>query len=64
MNLKAHPGMKQAIKKLIGASWQTKLFVFMLVLYMIATVWTTAQAYLRLAYSRSDWPENTINTDS
>lgn len=33
---------------------QTKFFIFMWVIYMIAIAWTTIQAYARLAYSRSD----------
>lgn len=43
-----------------NAHRQTKFFIFMLALYMIALLWTTAQAYARLAYSRSDISTPTI----
>jgi hypothetical protein len=33
---------------------QTQYFIFTLVIYMTAIIWTTIQAYARLAYSRSD----------
>ena len=46
--------MWQAIKMFKGANRQTKYFVFTLVLYTVALIWTTLQAYARLEYSRSD----------
>ncbi len=46
--------MWQAIKKFKNAHRQTQFFIFMWAIYLIALVWTTAQAYARLAYSRSD----------
>lgn len=49
--------MQQEIKTKMKISWQTFLFIFMLVLYMAAIVWTTVQTYARLSYNRSDWPE-------
>lgn len=57
--------MIEQIKKFVTSSWQTKLFIFMLLLYMVALAWTTVQSYVRLAYNRSDWPEEThIKTES
>jgi hypothetical protein len=46
--------MWRALKMFKNAHPQTKFFVFMWAIYMIAIVWTTVQAYARLAYSRSD----------
>jgi hypothetical protein len=46
--------MWQALKMFKNAHRQTKLFVLMWAIYMIALGWTTVQAYARLAYSRSD----------
>lgn len=46
--------MWRTLKMFQKAHRQTKFFVFMFALYMIAILWTTAQAYARLAYSRSD----------
>lgn len=48
--------MWQALKKFDKAHRQTKFFVFTFLIYMIAMVWTTIQAYGRLVYSRSDAP--------
>lgn len=39
---------------------QTKFFIFMFALYMIAIIWTTIQAYARLEYSRSDFTKPII----
>ncbi|MBS4164566.1 Uncharacterized protein PRO82_001896 [Candidatus Protochlamydia amoebophila] len=44
----------QTIKLLREANRQTKFFIFMFVLYTLALIWTTVQAYARLEYSRSD----------
>ena len=46
--------MRQAIEAFLKSNRQTKFFIFMGALYMIALAWTTIQAYARLAYSRSD----------
>jgi len=46
--------MRRVFKIFKKAHPQTKFFVFMWAIYMIALVWTTSQAYARLAYSRSD----------
>lgn len=46
--------MWQTIKKFKEANRQTKFFIFMWALYMVAIVWTTIQAYSRLEYSRTD----------
>ena len=46
--------MWSAIKRFKDANRQTKYFIFTVALYMIALIWTTAQAYARLEYSRSD----------
>lgn len=42
------------INQFKSASRQTKYFILTLLLYMIAMIWTTVQAYARLEYSRSD----------
>lgn len=46
--------MWQAIKLFKDSGWQTKLFILICAIYMLAMVWTTIQAYARLQYSRSD----------
>lgn len=46
--------MWRALKMFKNAHSQTKFFIFMWAIYMIALAWTTVQAYARLAYSRSD----------
>ena len=46
--------MWRTLQMFKNAHRQTKLFIFMWVIYMIALAWTTVQAYARLAYSRSD----------
>lgn len=46
--------MLQAIRRFKNAKPQTKLFIFMGIMYGAAMLWTTVQAYARLAYSRSD----------
>jgi hypothetical protein len=46
--------MWRALKMFKKAHRQTKFFIFMWAIYMIALVWTTVQAYVRLAYSRGD----------
>lgn len=45
--------MWQAIKSFKDSNRQTKFFIFMIAVYMIALAWTTIQAYARLEYSRS-----------
>lgn len=54
--------MWQKIKQFKNANRQTKIFVFMGAIYMIAMIWTTAQAYARLGYSRSDHTPIVIQT--
>lgn len=54
--------MWQAIKRFKNSSRQTKIFILMGALYMIAMIWTTVQAYARLNYSRSDAPSIVIQT--
>jgi hypothetical protein len=44
----------QAIKTFKGSNRQTKYFIFMWMLYIVALIWTTVQAFARLEYSRSD----------
>ncbi|MCE2983474.1 MAG: hypothetical protein LW832_07905 [Parachlamydia sp.] len=44
----------QLLKKLLQLDRQTKFFIFNLLLYAAALIWTTAQAYARLDYSRSN----------
>lgn len=46
--------MWKTLSKFKNANRQTKVFIFMGALYIIAMVWTTVQAYARLNYSRSD----------
>lgn len=46
--------MWQTIKRFKNANRQTKIFVLMGSLYVLAMIWTTVQAYARLSYSRSD----------
>lgn len=46
--------MWKAIQMFKASHKQTKYFIFTLVLYMVAILWTTFQAYARLEYSRSD----------
>lgn len=46
--------MWQTVKMFKNAHRQTKFFIFMWAIYMIALGWTTVQAYSRLTYSRSD----------
>lgn len=45
--------MLRWIKLYREASPQTKYFILTWVVYSIAIVWTTAQAYARLEYSRT-----------
>ncbi len=47
--------MRQMLKAFRNSHLQTKLFVLTLLLYMIALVWTTLQAYARLEYSRTGY---------
>lgn len=44
----------KAIKSFLRTDRQTQFFIFMLVLYAAALIWTTVQAYARLEYSRSN----------
>lgn len=46
--------MWQAIKSFKDSNRQTKFFIFMGAIYLLALGWTTVQAYARLTYSRSD----------
>lgn len=46
--------MWRAIKLFRNSHRQTKFFIFMVALYLLALAWTTVQAYARLSYSRSD----------
>ncbi len=46
--------MWQRLKAFKHAHRQTKVFIFMWALYMIAILWTTTQAYTRLFYSRGE----------
>lgn len=46
--------MWQAIKRFSASNRQTKYLVLTFLLYIIALMWTTVQAYARLEYSRSD----------
>jgi hypothetical protein len=46
--------MWRALKRFKDAHRQTKFFILMWAIYMIAMIWTTVQAYARLTYSRSD----------
>jgi len=46
---------KEVVSSFINSGKQTKFFIFMTALYMIAIAWTTVQAYARLEYSRSDY---------
>jgi hypothetical protein len=52
--------MWRAIKIFKNSHRQTKFFVFTLLLYMIALIWTTLQAYARLEYSRTDMSKTII----
>ena len=45
--------MWRAIKMFKKSHPQTKFFIFNWVIYMIAIIWTTIQAYARLEYSRT-----------
>lgn len=45
--------MRQIWNAFINSHRQTKFFIFMLLLYMIALIWTTLQSYARLEYSRT-----------
>jgi hypothetical protein len=44
----------QSIKLFFAKDRQTKYIILTLLLYMIALIWTTAQSYARLEYSRTD----------
>lgn len=46
--------MRETITSFIHSNRQTKFFIFMGTIYILALAWTTFQAYARLAYSRSD----------
>ena len=46
--------MRRALQMFKDSNRQTKYFIFTLLLYMLAMIWTTLQAYARLEYSRSD----------
>lgn len=46
--------MIKMLQSLKEAHPQTKFFILMVVIYIGALVWTTAQSYARLQYSRSD----------
>jgi hypothetical protein len=52
--------MWRALKMFKEAHLQTKLFILTFALYMIALIWTTVQAYVRLEYNRSDEPNSTV----
>ncbi len=51
----------QGLKALKDSNRQTKYFIFMVLIYLIAIVWTTVQSYARLEYSRSN--EKTLITN-
>ncbi len=46
--------MWESLRSFKNSGLQTKLFIFTLLIYMLALIWTTFQAYARLQYSRSD----------
>lgn len=46
--------MWQYVKSFKNSGRQTKYFILFTIIYMVAMIWTTAQAYARLYYSRSD----------
>lgn len=46
--------MWKAVKAFRQSDRQTKFFIFTILLYFIAIIWTTIQSYARLEYSRSD----------
>lgn len=46
--------MWRAVQSFKNSHRQTKFFILMIAIYMVAIAWTTAQAYARLAYARSD----------
>lgn len=52
--------MWKAIQSFKNAKRQTKFFIFMWAIYMIALFWTTTQAYIRLASGRSDYMPPTV----
>lgn len=47
--------MRQILRAFKNSHPQTKLFVLTLILYIVALVWTTLQAYARLEYSRTGY---------
>lgn len=46
--------MWNTLKVFKNSHRQTKFFVLMIAIYMVAMAWTTIQSYMRLVYSRSD----------
>lgn len=57
--------MWRPLKTFKDAHPQTKFFIFTVVLYMAAILWTTLQAYARLEYSRTGTSKPiVINTQS
>lgn len=58
----------RTIKTFIDSDRQTKFFIFTLVIYMVAIIWTTLQAFIRIEYSHSDVSRPIViqiqNTDS
>lgn len=54
--------MLHALKNLVSADIQTKIFILMIAIYMGALVWTTIQSFARLEYSRTGDSSLNINT--
>jgi hypothetical protein len=50
----------QALKSFKQAHYHTKIFILMGVIYMLALMWTTSQAFLRLIYGHSDLHSPTV----
>lgn len=52
------------LKKFIYSNKQTKYFILMAIIYMVAIIWSTIQAYARLEYSRTEKPMTTNQTET
>jgi len=45
--------VNQAFQKFFKSHRQTKWFILTTLIYLVAIIWTTVQAYVRLEYNRS-----------
>lgn len=56
--------MRQTLTLFKRAHWQTKCFVIVFAIYLLALGWTTIQCYARITYDRDFTPPTIIKIPS